>query len=137
MEPEVTYRTNLRETRVSAGDAAVYVTPNDVREYAEAIVALMDGESARARMAKLGRARVEQELAWSRQRRAYYGVYYDLIAARQAGSCDGGHHQRHHRSGRQPRLRSAGASVSALSPARLVRAQGHQDVASRDDLAGT
>jgi hypothetical protein len=76
---------DLRETRVSAGDAAVYVTPNDVREYAEAIVALMDGESARARMAKLGRARVEQELAWSRQRRAYLGVYQDLTAARHAG----------------------------------------------------
>jgi glycosyltransferase involved in cell wall biosynthesis len=76
---------DLRETRVSAGDAAVYVMPNDVREYARAIVALMDGESARARMAKLGRARVEQELAWSRQRRAYLGVYRDLIAVGQAG----------------------------------------------------
>ena len=59
---------DLRETRVSAGDAAVYVTPNDVHEYAAAIVALMDDEPARARMAKLGRARVEQELAWSHQR---------------------------------------------------------------------
>ena len=39
---------DLRETRVSAGDAAVYVTPNDVHEYAEAIVALMDDEAARA-----------------------------------------------------------------------------------------
>ena len=69
---------DLRETRVSAGDAAVYVTPNDVHEYAEAIVALMDSEPERARMAKLGRARVEQELAWSHQRRAYLGVYHDL-----------------------------------------------------------
>jgi glycosyltransferase involved in cell wall biosynthesis len=77
---------DLRETRVSAGDAAVYVTPNDVCEYAGAIVAVMDGESARARMAKLGRARVEQELAWSRQQRAYLGVYQDLIAAGRAGS---------------------------------------------------
>jgi glycosyltransferase involved in cell wall biosynthesis len=64
----------------------VYVTPNDVHEYAKAIVALMDSESARARMAKLGRARVEQELAWSHQRGAYLGVYHDLIAARQARS---------------------------------------------------
>ncbi len=37
-------------------------------------------------MAKLGRARVEQELAWSHQRDAYLGVYHDLIAARQARS---------------------------------------------------
>jgi glycosyltransferase involved in cell wall biosynthesis len=75
---------DLRETRVSAGDAAVYVTPNDVHKYAEAIVALMDDETARARMAKLGRTRVEQELAWSRQRDAYLGVYHDLTAVGRA-----------------------------------------------------
>jgi glycosyltransferase involved in cell wall biosynthesis len=75
---------DLRETRVSAGDAAVYVTPNDVHEYAAAIVALMDDEAARSRMAKLGRARVEQELTWSRQRAAYLGVYQDLVAAGKA-----------------------------------------------------
>ena len=73
---------DLRETRVSAGDAAVYVTPNDVHEYAAAIVKLLDDESARSQMAKLGRARVEQELAWSHQRRAYLGVYRDLVADR-------------------------------------------------------
>ena len=77
---------DLRETRVSAGDAAVYVTPNDVHEYAGAIVALMDDESARARMAKLGRTRVEQELAWSYQRGAYLGVYHEMIAVGRAGS---------------------------------------------------
>ncbi len=75
---------DLRETRVSAGDAAVYVTPNDVHEYAEAIVALLDDEAARSRMAKQGRARVERELAWSRQRDAYLGVYQDLAAAGKA-----------------------------------------------------
>ena len=75
---------DLRETRVSAGDAAMYVTPNDVHEYAAAIVALMDDESARARMAKLGRIRVEQELAWGHQRQAYLGVYQGLAPADQA-----------------------------------------------------
>ena len=39
---------DLRETRVSAGDAAVYVKPNDVHEYAEAIVGLMDDEPERS-----------------------------------------------------------------------------------------
>jgi glycosyltransferase involved in cell wall biosynthesis len=76
---------DLRETRVSADDAAVYVTPNDVHEYAAAIVALMDDEAARSQMAKLGRERVEQELAWSRQRRGYLRVYRDLVTARGAG----------------------------------------------------
>jgi glycosyltransferase involved in cell wall biosynthesis len=69
---------DLRETRVSAGDAAVYVTPNDVREYALAIVALMDDEARRAQLGKAGRVRVEQELAWRHQERAYVGVYQAL-----------------------------------------------------------
>jgi glycosyltransferase involved in cell wall biosynthesis len=69
---------DLRETRVSAADAAVYVTPNDVREYAKAIVALMDDEVRRTQMGKRGRVRVEQELAWSYQRRAYLDVYRQL-----------------------------------------------------------
>ena len=66
---------DLRETRVSAGDAGVYVEPNDVHKYAAAIVALMDDEPRRAMLGKLGRARVEQELAWGHQARAYLGVY--------------------------------------------------------------
>ena len=66
---------DLHETRVSAGDAAVYVKPNDIREYAEAIVALMDDEPKRALLGKLGRTRVEQELAWDHQERAYLDVY--------------------------------------------------------------
>ena len=69
---------DLRETRVSTGDAAVYVKPNDVRDYAEAIVGLLDDEQKRARLGKLGRARVEQELAWCHQERAYLGVYQRL-----------------------------------------------------------
>jgi glycosyltransferase involved in cell wall biosynthesis len=74
---------DLRETRVSAGDAAVYVEPagateQDVRNYARAIVDLMDDEEERARMAKIGRRRVEEELAWSHSERAYLGVYQAL-----------------------------------------------------------
>ena len=49
---------DLKETRVSTGDAAVYVTPNDVREYAQAIADLMDDPDRRALLGKLGRARV-------------------------------------------------------------------------------
>ena len=70
---------DLRETRVSCGDAGVYVTPNDEYQYAEAIVALMDDEAKRAELGKLGRKRVEQELAWSHQERAYLRVYKRLL----------------------------------------------------------
>jgi len=75
---------DLRETRVSAGEAAVYVEPNDEHAYAEAIVALMDDEPLRARLGKLGRTRVEQELAWSHQERAYLGVYQRLVSGGEA-----------------------------------------------------
>jgi len=74
---------DLRETRVSAAEAAVYATPNDVREYAAAIVALMDDEAERNRLGKLGRLRVETELAWSHQERAYLGVYHSLLGERE------------------------------------------------------
>jgi glycosyltransferase involved in cell wall biosynthesis len=76
---------DLRETRVSAGDAAVYVTPNDVHEYASAIVALVDDEPRRARLGKTGRVRVEQELAWQHQERTYVGVYRALTGGQPAG----------------------------------------------------
>jgi glycosyltransferase involved in cell wall biosynthesis len=81
---------DLHETRVSAGAAAVYVTPNDVREYAEAIVDLADDEATREQLAKDGRTRVEDELAWEHQRRAYLGVYAGLTgrADRAAGTGD-------------------------------------------------
>jgi glycosyltransferase involved in cell wall biosynthesis len=71
---------DLRETRVSAQDAAVYATPNDVHEYAKVLVSLLDDEAARAQLGKLGRARVEDDLAWSHQERAYLGVYQRLTA---------------------------------------------------------
>jgi glycosyltransferase involved in cell wall biosynthesis len=85
---------DLKETRVSTGDAAVYVTPNDVREYAKAIAELLDDEPKRTLLGKLGRARVEDELAWSYQERAYLGVYQRLTGGAQAGERTGSrHHQ--------------------------------------------
>lgn len=73
---------DLRETRVSGGDAAEYITPGDIHAFAAAIVGLIDDEPRRALMGKLGRARVEQELAWSHQERAYLDVYGRLLGAR-------------------------------------------------------
>src|SRR6185437_8088636 len=77
---------DLRETRVSAGDAALYVTPTgsaeqDVHDYAKAIVDLIDDASNREQMGKLGRVRVEEELAWPHSARAYLGVYNRLTGA--------------------------------------------------------
>jgi len=73
---------DLIETKVSAQDAAVYVRPNDITEYAEAIVDMMDDPAARAQMGKLGRERVESELAWPRQAPGYIAVYDRLTKKR-------------------------------------------------------
>ena len=77
---------DLRETRVSAADAGVYVEPNDVELYARAIVELLDDDPRRRSMGAIGRARIEGELAWARQRDAYVGVYEALLAEEGTGS---------------------------------------------------
>jgi len=55
---------DLKETRISAGAAAIYVTPNDEYAFAEAIARLMDHPDERAKMGAYGRARVQHELSW-------------------------------------------------------------------------
>ncbi len=70
---------DLKETRVSAGDAAVYVSSGDVAAYAQAIVELLDDPAARIRRGVLGRQRIEDELGWAYQRKAYVDVYDRLV----------------------------------------------------------
>jgi glycosyltransferase involved in cell wall biosynthesis len=55
---------DLKETRKSAGEAALYVPPNDEVQFAEAIAKLMDDPAKRARMSEYGKARVHSELGW-------------------------------------------------------------------------
>jgi len=61
-KPIVTY--DLKETRWSAQDAALYVKPNNELEFAEAIVKLMDRPDLRLQMGEFGRQRVLRELKW-------------------------------------------------------------------------
>ncbi len=70
---------DLRETRVSAGEAAAYVEPNRVDAFAKAVVELVDDPERRAEMGRVGRARVEEELAWAHQKGAYVAVYDELV----------------------------------------------------------
>jgi glycosyltransferase involved in cell wall biosynthesis len=69
---------DLRETRFSAGDAAVYATPNDVGKLAQLLVELIDDEPRRREMGVAGRVRVEEELAWDHQAPLYVEVYESL-----------------------------------------------------------
>ena len=71
---------DLIEARVSAGDAALYATPNDEREFARLIAELLDDPERRARMGALGRQRVEQELSWEHSRRHLLEAYETLLA---------------------------------------------------------
>jgi glycosyltransferase involved in cell wall biosynthesis len=70
---------DLKETRVSAGDAAEYVVENDAMAYAVALVGLLDDEASRAVMGAVGRTRIETELGWPHQRGSYVRVYDHLI----------------------------------------------------------
>ena len=56
---------DLRETRFSAQDAALYVEPNDEGKFAETIATLMDRPILRQRMGEFGRHRVELDLQWA------------------------------------------------------------------------
>ena len=75
---------DLHETRISAGDAAVYATPNDVGEFAQLLVDLIDDEPRRFTMGLAGRARIEHALAWKHQAPRYVEVYEKLIGDLQA-----------------------------------------------------
>ena len=76
---------DLVETRVSAGDAAVYADPESGPQgFAEALVRLLDDPEARMKMGGLGRERVERELAWEHQAPAYLAVFDALVGPRAA-----------------------------------------------------
>ncbi|KQX46295.1 MULTISPECIES: glycosyltransferase family 4 protein [unclassified Streptomyces] len=66
---------DLREARVSAGDAAVYASADDESEFARLIALLMDDPEQRARMGKLGQERVDGPLSWRNSQRSLLAAY--------------------------------------------------------------
>ena len=66
---------DLPENRLSAGDAALYVKPNDDLEFAKALARLMDQPDERRRMGIAGRRRIEAELAWRYSARSMLSAY--------------------------------------------------------------
>src|SRR5206468_8307144 len=56
---------DLKETRFSAQDAALFVPPNDELAFARAIAVLMDDPELRQKLGRFGRERVERDLQWS------------------------------------------------------------------------
>jgi glycosyltransferase involved in cell wall biosynthesis len=75
---------DLAETRVSAGDTAVYVEPTDdtadgAEQYAKAIAELLDDVERRVTMGLSARDRAVRELDWAPQRARYVSVFDRLL----------------------------------------------------------
>jgi glycosyltransferase involved in cell wall biosynthesis len=66
---------DLREARVSAGDAAVYATPGDPDALGAAVAELLGDPERRAEMAAAGQAAVAERLAWQHQIPALLAAY--------------------------------------------------------------
>jgi glycosyltransferase involved in cell wall biosynthesis len=66
---------DLREARVSAGDAAVYAPANDEAEFAELITVLLDDPEQRARMGKIGQERISGQLSWRNSQASLLAAY--------------------------------------------------------------
>jgi glycosyltransferase involved in cell wall biosynthesis len=71
---------DLKETRFSAGDAAIYVRPNEEAEFAKTIAQLMGQPELRKKMGAFGRGRVEDELQWNKVGRNLLTAYETLLA---------------------------------------------------------
>jgi glycosyltransferase involved in cell wall biosynthesis len=66
---------DLKEARVSAGDAAVYATANDEAQFAKRIDELLRDDELRESMGRRGRQRVETFLSWDNSRRTLIDFY--------------------------------------------------------------
>ena len=84
-KPIVTF--DLKETRYSARDAALYVPCNDELAFAKATAQLMDDPALREKMARYGRERVERELQWSVVSKNLVAAYESLRPATPVTQC--------------------------------------------------
>lgn len=71
---------DLTEGRVSAGDAALYAQANDPVDFAHKIAALIDDPERRARMGRLGRKRVLENLSWDHATPSLLSAYDRIFA---------------------------------------------------------
>ena len=76
-KPTVCFRT--KENEVTAGPAALYADDNDIVQFTDLVVQLMDHPEQRSRMGQLARKRVEESLTWDRQAGQLQRLYRDLL----------------------------------------------------------
>jgi glycosyltransferase involved in cell wall biosynthesis len=65
---------DLRETRAIGAGAGALVAPGDVGALAEELIAVLGDRDRRARMGRMGRERVRDDLAWEHQATRYLAV---------------------------------------------------------------
>jgi glycosyltransferase involved in cell wall biosynthesis len=71
---------DLKETRFSAGEAALYAKPNDTQDFSNKILELLNDEKRREEMGKYGRKRVEDELDWNHTKKELIKAYQSVFA---------------------------------------------------------
>lgn len=72
---------DLRESRFTAAEAAVYAEPNDVAAFAARIAELLDDPERRAEMGRIGRERVERELSWEHSEHNLVAAYSRVLGS--------------------------------------------------------
>jgi glycosyltransferase involved in cell wall biosynthesis len=85
-KPIVTF--DLKETRFSARDAAIYVKPNNEAEFAKTIAQLMDNPELQKKMGAYGRRRVDEELQWAKVGQNLVAAYETLFSYEPSASCE-------------------------------------------------
>lgn len=76
-KPIVQFET--REGRVSAGEASLYARRNDVRDFGDKIVALLDDPDRREAMGELGRKRIFEAFSWDHSAPVLLACYERLF----------------------------------------------------------
>ena len=70
---------DLKESRVSAGESALYAQPNDVDEFAANICRLLDDEALRHQLGDAGYRRIMNGMSWESQQEILIRAYAELL----------------------------------------------------------
>jgi glycosyltransferase involved in cell wall biosynthesis len=70
----------LPESRVSAGDSALYAAPGDPDSLGRCVAELLDDPALRERMGALARERIETELSWQHSEGALLAAYARVLS---------------------------------------------------------
>ena len=70
----------LPESRVSAGDSALYAAPGDPHSLGRCVAELLDDPARRERMGAMARERIETELSWQHSEGALLAAYARVLS---------------------------------------------------------